>query len=327
MPSSYSNFRFRFINRWGSAATLFSANGRVDRENGIDLGGSQLQYDDLSDTLLDGNRVGLVLKPYLTLTRPLTDQLQANSTVLVIEIMDDFAFNIKSAIDQNRTSLAMEQLQHAGEAMGKPNLFRKIACPECYAQTDVSNLASPWIYCHYCETIFNQFQQTLGKSEKYRLCPICQYYNRVQLFPEARFYFTPKESRASYQEIECCDTCAQRLYETIVWKNAPFLFALPATWYLRFMYTDDRDPALAELAQANRLAQDGDLKQADVLYSSMVLRNENHPGLRYCMGRAYLQSGDNKKAFYNFREALEACHNYEPARKLLQLYKKEIVEK
>jgi hypothetical protein len=326
MPSSYSNFRYRYIDRWGNPVSFFSENGRVDRENGIDLNGNRLLYDDLHDTLRDGNRVGLVLKPYLTLSRAITDHLQANSTVLVIEIVDDYAFNVKSAIDQNRTSISLEQKRLTLEASGQGKLFRKLACPKCETQTDLTQLASPWIYCHYCESIFNQFQQILGKSDQYKMCPVCHYYNRVQLFPEARFYLWPKP-RISYQEIECCDTCAQRLYEQIVWKNAPFLLALPATWYLRFMYTDDRDPALAELTEANRLAQDGDMKRADVLYSSMILRNETHPGLRYCIGRAYLQNGDNKKAFYNFREALEACHNYEPARQVLQLYKKEIVEK
>jgi hypothetical protein len=327
MPSSYSSFRFRYIDRWGQPATVFAENGRVDRENGIDLNGHRLDYDDLHDTLLDDKRLGLVLKPYLTLPRAITDRLQADSTVLVLEIQDDFAFNVKSALDQNRTTLQLERRRQQLEAEGKGNLFRKMACPKCEAQIELTQLASPWVYCRYCESIFNQFQQLLAKTDQYKVCPQCQYYNRVQLFPEARFYFTSQESRTVYQQVECCDTCAQRLYEQIVWKNAPFLLALPASWYLRFMYTSDRDPALAELTQANRLAQDGNLKQADVLYSSLVLRNETHPGLRYCMGLAYLHNGDTKKAFYNFRESLEACHNYEPARRVLQIHRGEVVEK
>jgi hypothetical protein len=327
MPASYYKFRFRFVDADNRALGYTGRQAHVSREDGIELDGAVIHYEDLADAFLYLNRVGLVLKPYLVLPRNLTEHLQPNSPVLLIEVMENLAFEIKSAIDQNRSNLYLAHRQATLEAERKGASFRRVNCPRCDSGIDLTHQATPYIFCRYCETVFDQYRQKLPRCDDYKICPICQYYGRVQTFPETRLYFWKKERRASYQDRYFCDTCAQRLHEETRLKNATLLVGLVSNAYLQNQYTSGRNPDLADLGQANYLAQAGNMKEADLLYAAMTLRNKDNPGLRYNYGLAYLQNGDPKRAFYQLRESLEACKNYEPARQLIQFNRRVEVEK
>jgi len=321
MPSSYLNFRFYFVNEEGKKQSIIPLNGRADGESGMRLTDYSIPMEDIVCVYRHQERLALILKPYLALPRNLAIHVLPETSALVIEIADGFAFNVKSAVDQHLSRLHVTKAHARWEAEGKGKSFRTITCPVCEAVTDITAILSDYIYCRYCTAIFNQYQQVLPKSEQYNICPRCNYYGRLQNYPEVRFFWLPSEKAFSFDENYVCDTCASRTYDETIWKNALYLIGLPFNWYLKYMINKEQDPVLSEMAQANRLAQDGNMVEADILYSTMLLRNDNHPGLLYNYGLAWLQNDEPKKAFNYLSRVLELCYNYEPAREILQIYK------
>lgn len=321
MPSSYLNFRFRFLDEEGKRQSLLLLNGRADGEHGLRLTEYAVPIEDIVHVYRHQDRLAVILKPYLALPKSLSEHVLPETSALVIEVADGFAFNVKSAIDQHLSRLHAAAAREKWEAEGKGKLFRVISCPVCEAVTDITAIFSELIYCRYCENIFNQYQQLLSKSEQYNICPRCNYYGRLQMYPEVRFFWWRKKKAFSFVENYICDSCASRTYDENFWKNAFFLVGLPFSWYLKYMLGKEQDPVLAEMAQANRLAQDGNMIEADVLYSAMMLRNERHPGLLYNYGLAWLQNGEPKKAFTYLSRVLEVCYNYRPVREILEIYK------
>ncbi|WP_448517905.1 tetratricopeptide repeat protein [Rhodoflexus sp.] len=322
MPSSYLNFRFRFLNAAGKRQSVIPLNGRADGESGLRLTEHPIPIEDIMHVYRHRDQLAVILKPYLALPKNLSIHVLPETSALLIEVADGFAFNVKSAIDQHLSRLHMAEAQAKWAAEGKGKLFRTITCPVCEASTDITAILSEYIYCRYCTTMFNQYQQVLPKSEQYDICPRCNYYGRLQTYPEVRFYWWGKhDNHSSFTENHICDTCAGRTYDETIWKNTLFLIGLPFTLYLKYMMSKEHDPVLAEMATANRLAQDGNMVEADVLYSAMLLRNDNHPGLLYNYGLAWLQNGEPKKAFNYLSRVLEICYNYEPAREMLEIYK------
>ncbi|MCS7018353.1 MAG: hypothetical protein RMJ87_04385 [Cytophagales bacterium] len=327
MPSSYLNFRFRFLNENGKRVSIILQNGRADGENGLRLTEYAIPIEDILHVHRHMNQLAIILKPYLALPKSLLQYVLPETSALLIEVADDFAFNVKSALDQHLSRLHVANARAKWEAEGKGKLFRTISCPTCEALIDTTAIFSDYIYCRYCTTIFNQYQQILPKSEQYNICPRCNYYGRLQLYPEVKFFWLPNEKAFSFAENYICDTCAGRTYQATIWKNALYLVGLPFSWYLKYMISKEQDPVLAEMATANRLAQDGDMIEADVLYSTMLLRNERHPGLLYNYGLAWLQNNEPKKAFTYLSRTIELCYNYEPAREILEMYKDMLVVK
>ncbi|MCS6967794.1 MAG: hypothetical protein RMJ44_00280 [Cytophagales bacterium] len=327
MPSSYLNFRFHFIDLAGRAKPLFLLNGRIDGESGLRLTEHSIPIEDIKQVYKYQDLIAIILKPYLALPKKLVENVLPETSALLIKVADGFAFNVKSAIDQHLSRLHAAQAKAKWEAEGKASLFRTISCPVCEAIIDITAICSEWIYCCYCENIFNQYQQLLPKSEQYNICPRCQYYGRLQVYPEVKFFFWNRRFISSFEENYICDTCAMRFYKENIWKNAIFLVGLPFSWYSKYLLTKEGDPTLTEMAQANRLAQEGNMKEADVLYSTMMLRNERHIGLLYNYGLAWLQNDEPKKAFQYFSSVIELCNNYRPARQILEIYKKTTIEK
>ncbi len=321
MPSSYLNFRFHFLNEEGKKQSIIPLNGRADGESGLRLTEYAIPIEDIVHVYRHQEKLAVILKPYLALPKNLAVNVLPETSALLIEVADGFAFNVKSAIDQHLSRLHIAQARMRWEAEGKGKLFRTITCPVCEATTDTTAIFSEYIYCHYCTTIFNQYRQLLLKSEQYNICPRCNYYGRLQMYPEVRFFWLPKEKEFSFGENYICDTCAGRTYDETIWRNALYLVGLPFTLYLKYMMSKEQDPILTEMAQANRLAQDGNMVEADVLYSAMLLRNANHPGLLYNYGLAWLHNNEPKKAFNYLSRVLELCYNYEPAREILEIYK------
>jgi hypothetical protein len=334
MPSSYLNFRFRFLNEKGKATSFFYQQALLDDGTGIRLGDESIPIVDIHEVARYGNMIAIILRPYLTLHKSITDHIIPNTSSILIEVGDGLATDAKSALDQHRTTYAAFQKKKALVAENNGHLFKVMQCPDCESVIDLSGKKeTPYIYCKYCEILFNKHGELMVNSENYKVCPECNYYNRVQHYPEFHFYALPKGRKMAYQEHYCCDTCAQRYHEQTAWRNSLFLLGIPFNFMLKNKMAKGVNQLYEGLTEANRLAQDGNIKEADTLYSLLLLRNETHPALLFNIAQAYykaqmvegVEPSDKikilEKAYRYFEKSLEMCSNYQPVLDFLELHK------
>jgi tetratricopeptide (TPR) repeat protein len=324
MPSSYIGFRFRYINEQGKPTSFFYHQARIDDSSGIMLGSDSIPIADIRDASLYGNQMAIVLRPYLALSKGIAENIIPNTSSFVIEIPDGLATDAKSALDQHRSALATFAKKKRLIQEGKGSFFRVEQCPHCDAVIDLTGLKETnYFYCKYCEIIFDKHKALLPKSENYKVCPECNYYNRVQEYPEFHFYAFPKKRKASYKNHICCDTCAQRYHEQTAWRNIPYLVGIPFNFMLKNKMSKGVNEFYQGLTEANRFAQDGNIIEADVLYGLILLRNEQHPAILFNMAQAYYKSSQLDKAYRYFEKSLENCSNYQPTLDFLELHKEE----
>jgi hypothetical protein len=322
MPSSYLNFRFRYLNAKGKPTTFFYQQARIDDGIGIRLNEDAISIADLHEVVRYGNQIAMVLKPYLTLHKRISENILPNTSSVVIEVGDDLAADTKSAIDQHRTAFLTLVRKKQLVAEGKGHLFRAVQCPQCEAVIDLTNRReTPYIHCKYCEVLFDKHREPMPKSEAYKVCPECNYYNRVQHYPEFHFYALPKQRKATYQEHYCCDTCAQRYHEQTAWKNSVYLLGIPFNLSLKNKMAKGVNELYQGLTEANRLAQDGKVVEADALYGLLLLRNETHPAILFNMAQGFYKAGMLDKAYRHLEKSLEMCSNYQPTLDFLELHK------
>jgi hypothetical protein len=320
MPYTYVHFQFRFVNQEGNTKGMSSHNAKIDEE-GIMLQEEPLLFDDIHEIKWHKNRIAFELYPYLTLSPTLTEQIIPRTTSIIIEVEDELEKDVRNLSLQYLTTSQGYQKQHKLTLEGKKDSYRAEQCPNCTAILDLTNYANThYIYCKHCEIIFDKLKQPIPQSENYRVCPECDFYDRVQDYTEFSCYAVKNDRRFGIKEHEFCDTCAGRLLDKITWKNALFLVALPSTILMRGKATENRSAFYAEIAKANRFAQDGKLKPAEDLYMLMMLRNEKHPALWYNHGLAYLLAGENARAMHLFKRALEYCSNYKPILDMIRLH-------
>ncbi|TAH18469.1 MAG: hypothetical protein EAZ08_11300 [Cytophagales bacterium] len=322
MPSSYLNFRFRYLDEKGKPTSFFYHQALLDDSTGIRLDNEVIAIADIYDVLRYGDKIVLTLRPYLALPKEVAENIIPNTSSIIIEIGDKLAVDTKSAIDQHRTTYAAFLKKKAMAEEGKAHLFKMMQCPDCEAVIDLTGKKeTPHIYCKYCELLFNRYGELMPKSESYKVCPECNYYNRVQYYPEFHFYALPKNRKIAYQEHYCCDTCAQRYHEQTAIKNSFFLIGIPFNIMLKNKMSKGVSELYEGLTRANRLAQDGHIKEADIIYSILLLRNETHPGLLFNIGQAYYKAEMLDKAYKYFEKSLDMCSNYQPTIDFLALHK------
>ena len=319
MPYTYVQFQFRYIDEEGKYSSK-SQNANISEE-GIILNEELLLFADIHRIKWHGKRVAFELYPYLTLSPEISDHIIKRTTSIMIEVEDDMEVDVRNLANQYLTIFQGYQRKHTLESEGKKENYRAEQCPNCTALVDLTNYTNThYIYCKHCEIIFDRLRQQIPQTVNYRVCPECDTYDRVQEYTEFSCYAVKNDRRFGVKEHEFCDTCAERLVDKILWKNALFLIALPSTLLLKAKAAENRSEIFAELATANRFAQDGKLKAAEDLYMLMVLRNEKHPGLWFNHGLAYLHINENEKALHLFKRALEYCSNYLPVLDVLRKY-------
>lgn len=322
MPSSYLGFRFRYLNEQGKSTSFFYHQARIDDSTGIMLGTESVAIADIHEVVRYGNHLAISLRPFLALSKEIAENIISNTSSFIIEIPDGLAADAKSAIDQHRSALAAFAKKKALALEGKVSAFKVLQCPECDAVIDLTGKRdTPYIYCKYCEVIFDKHYTVMPRSENYKVCPECNYYNRVQEYPEFHFYALPKKTKVAYQKHYCCDTCAQRYHEQTAWRNVPYLIGIPFNFMLKNKMSKGVNQFYEGLTEANRLAQDGKITEADALYGLILLRNEQHPAILFNMAQAYYRVELLDKAYKYLEKSLENCSNYQPTLDFLEMHK------
>jgi ribosomal protein L37AE/L43A len=322
------DFGFFFLNEKGKRSSFFQKRATLE-EKALFLDGSRLYFEDIYLLEREDNKIVFVLYPAVTVSKTISDHILPYSNSFVIEVERSYAFDIKSRIDHRYTAFRMKIKEKQMIKKGEAHNFRTVVCPQCAATIDFSyKPETTYIYCGHCKTIFKKSLYERD-PEAYRICPQCEYYNRVQLYTEVDFYLLPKEESVTYSTHYVCDSCAQKHFKRTFWKNMLYVVAAPFAAYAQLKSLQSPDPLLQDLTPANLYASEGEIERARPLYEMMLLRTGEHPGVLYSYAKACLDASLHtkdkeqmqelrKKAVRLFERTLKACANYTPLFELLR---------
>lgn len=327
------DFDFRFLNTENKPTSFFDKQGSIEDE-GVYFDGEMLAFSDIQEVVRYRNRLSFIIEAD---ARTAVDEfLLPHFNGFIIRVEEQEAFDIKSMIDRKYTAFQVEERKEELKRQGEIHNFRKAECPTCKSHLDLSYLKpTKYIFCRYCDSIFNKHGNYTDLND-YKICSVCNYYNRVQVTPKIEVYFFGREESAfSFKNAYQCDSCTERELRPRFWKNLPFLVGAIGDFIAKNRIETDIDSSYAELTQANRLGYLGRVEEAKPLYESMFLYVKDQPGVLYDFGKAYLDTalllledaeftGDEAAMPY-IREAvrwlsrcLKMCSNYLPAIKLFE---------
>jgi hypothetical protein len=328
MPFAQYDFSFFYHTPTGKRSSFFSKRATLESD-ALYLDGEHLYFNDIYLLEREDNKIVFILYPACTLNSRIAEHILPFSNSFVIEVSREFAFDIKSAIDRRYTEFRMKEKAKLMRKKDQIHNFRTACCPQCGSHIDLSYKAeTPYIYCRHCKAIFNKSLYERD-PEDFRICPQCDYYNRVQLYTEVNFYLTHKEEALSYHTHYACDSCAQKYFKKTFWKNLAYIVAAPFAAYAQLKSEWSQEPSLKDLTKANLLASEGNIEEARPYYDAMLLRVGEHPGVLYSYGKACLDASfmtdDNEQVHYlrqkaveKLKKALQVCANYIPVIELMR---------
>ncbi len=314
------NFTFKFATSGISIKNWLSnpLPGRIDFDY-LQLNKSKLYYKDILATRAYEKYLVITLAPFAAVSAELAKYLLPDSTNLIL-ILKGNTNGIEHKIDRK---IAAIKLQAARQKAIKEGLvFRKAQCPKCQCELDLTQKTeTQYIYCNFCDNIFDHNSFLIPNTESYQICPDCRYYGRVQTYYEWDFYFLIYKARFRVRKHFFCDTCAERMFFRTFFKNLTLIVGALFSLFQYLRSQMNRNPYLAGIGKANFYAQNGDMVKADALYNALLTRNFGHPGIHYNYGLACLQKGDPGRAAIEFKKCLKLCSNYEAVIELMRKHK------
>jgi hypothetical protein len=332
----YYAFGFNFVKRNGKKTGRLRLNGVLDSK-GITFDGIRLNYQDFFKVMRQHNRLLFILYPAIAFPKALNDFILPDTNSFIVDVAEENVFLLKSHIDQHYSKLSAEAHREKLKAEGKENYFKTVSCPRCDSTIDLSlKKSSPYVFCQYCELVFSKHGKSVMNTDDYKICPECEYFNRVQYFPDAEVYYYRSESAFHFGSKYHCDSCAQADFERQIWRNLPYLLALPQTFMKKMKIDGNTHPTLKDVMQAVLYAQRLEIEQAEALFQSLSIYNEWHPAVYYNRGKAYMdyaqfleenagsdEDRENAKMVRNkglndLKKSLQGCSNFEPTLELLR---------
>lgn len=315
--STIYTFKFRFRTPENDYAHLLPKEGRINLES-LQLVEDAIYYQDIRSVGAYKNLLVLNLMPYPTLEGNLSEYVLPGHHSIVISVSDP-AVEIKAFIDRHLSRLAIEERMAGMSKEEIRDYFRKRSCPHCGAHTDLTGLRdSTYIYCKYCQVIFNQFNHLAPGGTQYKTCPECGFFDRIRDHLDYRVYITTKGQSFKKRTRHCCDACATELSEETLVKNMTLLVGTFADLYEKYKIRTSRHPDFQWLCEANLFARKGDMSQAAELFYKILYRLPHHPGIFFNQGMGYLKAGDEEKAYEYFERSLNSCSNYLPTLEVLK---------
>lgn len=310
------SFKFKYVKN-GNPQGIFAQKATASSEE-IILGKERLIYEDIADSTTRDNRLILAIYPTASLSENVSQQLM-ESSILVLEVYQINPLNLERFIDRisskKQTEIKRQELIQAGQG----NLFRAVTCPECQATIHLSGLnKTSYIYCRFCESIFQENQSVMTKGSEYPVCDECHMFDRVRGYTEFYFYFLLVIYGFYHKRRHLCDNCANRVFWKTFILNFLFIVGIIPSIWIKIKSMTGRNPALKQLAKANALAKRGKYEQADLIYQQLYEHYFNHPGLLMNEGLGHLFGNDGKGVINCFDRSLSSCSNYSPVISLMQ---------
>jgi hypothetical protein len=312
-------FRFRFVTPNGWKTPLIPPLGRINRDDVV-LGNERIFLSDIYSTEGYEDKVVIILKPFATFSKGLRKYLFKDYTSIVIDV-DSYAREVKSILDRRRTALALEEQFNALSRAEQERWFKKINCPNCGAAINLSGLISTrLVYCKYCETLFDKHGHPLPGMEKYKICPQTGYFDRVKNHFQHTYFFTGKRFAFKTKKFYCGDIYAKKIFKLNFKRNFSIIVGIIPMLIERYRYTQGRNISVKELVKATELMEKKDYREAEIIYTALLMRTSNHPGICLNYGLDLLKAGDIPKASVYFHKALLTCANYQPVLDILEKY-------
>jgi len=305
------NFKFKFVKN-GHASGFSSKNAAVSQHNLI-LNEIPLPYDYIVDTTSRDNRIVLVLAENVQLDEKLRKEVSQGRT-LILEIYKAKARDVEKYIDRFASTVQVERRKQALIAAGKGDHFRMVTCPHCQAVIDLTDFEkSTFIYCRFCDTIFNKNHEIIADGDLYGICDECGMFDRARGYTYFIFYFLVLFYGFRSERKHLCDSCAIQLSNRAFWINLVFVLGAPPALYMRYKAMQGREQAFKTLAKANKLGRDGNYQEADAIYGQILIQYPEHPGILYNQSLAHFKGEDSAGGIRYLQEAAKGCRNYLPA--------------
>ncbi|MDW7692270.1 hypothetical protein R9C00_13985 [Flammeovirgaceae bacterium SG7u.111] len=315
-------FTFKFVDKNGKSDGFISKLGRINR-GGLILDESTIMYQDIYRVERFKNKIVVVLMPFSAIGPAITEHIFEDYTSIMLHI-SGFAERVQSIINKRVSNARLLDKKRSMTPEEVKERFRVIDCPNCDATLDLTDLKpSQYIFCKYCDSLFDKHKYLIPGGEDYRNCPETSLFDRVRSNSEYSFYATRQSFAFRVRRYQCGDTFAHILFQRNILKNFTLLIGVPLALYAKYRSTNGRSPAYPEMVKANLLALEGKIEDAEIIYSSLLMRNPNHPGLHLNLGLAYLKAEKKLKALSHFRRSLEGCSNYKPTLRILEKYSDE----
>lgn len=310
-------FSFSFIVN-GQAEFSWSGKDGLATEEELILDGSAISIGDIVDTVSREERLLLALHPEAQLSDSLKPRI-SDKNVLVLHMNSGSTEKLERHIDRRSSAFLAEKHKEELDVAGKGSEFRAMICPSCQATIDLTaQNPTPFTYCRFCESVVKESGELATNGHDYRICEECNYFGRVQNYTVFYFYFLLVIYGWRMNRRYLCDSCVRPIMIKALFINLIFILGVPfALWGLFKSYLGG-DPLLANLATANKLAQQGKYQEADIIFQQHMNTGTIHPGLAMNKGLGHLRGKDGNGAVECFGESLKACSNYSPVLRLLQ---------
>lgn len=309
--SSELKFSFQFVNQSGKTKGFLAVPGILTQRE-IRLKDNTLRYSAIAHSTCRGRRLILTVDPQ-KISNPKIAKHLIHKNLLALEITSAKSKNLELFIDRVSSRYQADQRRRELIREGRGKEFRTVSCPHCESTLDLSLLnKTPYVYCRFCETIFQEKGRAETVGATYCHCDECGWFDRVQGYSEFYFYFFLIVYGFSWKRRYLCDTCVDQVFLKTLLLNFIFVLGIfPALW-MKIKSLMGRDKRLQSLAKANALSKNDDHQQADLLYGNLHQHLPNHPGLLLNQGLGYLNS-NSQKSWQLFQKAVDNCSNYGPA--------------
>ena len=309
-------FRFQYVNRSGRPIGLWPAGGSLTEE-AIQLKKQSLGYQAILNSTCRDRRLILTVDPQEVHDEDIAKHF-IDGKALILEITRAKATDLELFIDRISSRHLAAKHQEELEREGKGREFRSVTCPHCESTIDVSLLnKTSYVYCRFCETIFQEQGDLKTLGTTYRLCDECGWFDRVQGYTEFYFYFLLVIYGFSWKRRHLCDNCVKSVFWKVLLINLIFILGIfPALW-MKIKSLRGRDKDLQNLAKANALGKQGKYEQAAALYAELRERYPRHPGLLLSESLSHLQGQDATGTWKLLEDSLKGCSNYGPSVRLM----------
>jgi tetratricopeptide (TPR) repeat protein len=313
-------FQFKFVNQYGLPEGLLPKSGSVTRA-GLILDGNLIFYNHIYRIERYKRKIVVVLMPFSIVGKTISKHFYPGYPSFIIRVRG-FAEEVQSIINRRISTAKANDLKRTMTTEEIKRNFKKQNCPHCDAAINLTYVPiTPYIYCEYCETIFDYYGNLLPGGNTYRICPEIGLYDRVAHYVSQTFYVQQKKVYADYRHFICSDTYMHLLFEKNFLKNLLFIFGAITNGYHKIRSLVGRNPNYPELVKANLHAQRGEAHEAERIYLSLLSITKNHPGIYFNIGMAFLNAGGIDLALPYFKKSLECCANYSPTLNVAKKYK------
>ncbi len=317
--ASIYTFRFNFVNDSNLVKSVVGQIGRVNRD-GVILGTERIFYEDIYKVDYFHNNVVIALYPFPTVSREISERFIPKHSTLVVRVRQ-YPEDLTSVINQRISGLKIAERLAGMTKEERKHFFQKMNCPQCDASIDLTDLVkTPYIYCMYCESLFDKHGYLAPGGNAYKTCPETGFFDRIGEHTDFQMYYLYKESKFSSRKYFCSDALAELFFKQNALKNAVFGVGFFVNAWDKMRSASKRHPAYESLTEGNVLAMQGKMTEADEHYYKVLLRHPDHPGVHLNYALGYLKVGEEERALKHLRKSLDGCANYQPTKEILKKY-------